>query len=64
VKKSWESEEVLGKRRSFGKVKKFWESEEVLGKRTPLLGQEGWLRIKKWREATSDSADGVVILPD
>ena len=30
------------------------------GNSSPLLGEEGWLRIKKYREASFESADGVV----
>jgi len=31
-----------------------------IAKRSPLPEQEGWLRIKKYRGATFESADGVV----
>jgi hypothetical protein len=36
--------------------------ETDLAANSPLLGEEGWLRIKKYREASFESADGVVIL--
>jgi hypothetical protein len=35
---------------------------EILEKLTPLLEQEGWLRIKKTSRSSFDTADGVVIL--
>ena len=33
---------------------------KLTSRRNPLLEQEGWLRIKKYREASFESADGVV----
>ena len=56
---------MLSERNGNGKGKRRRRREKGEGRREkengiPLLGQEGWLRIKEYREATFESADGVV----